>query len=127
MAVIPREFRYFKGLFIATTVYSIVASFGLEYFQVSLDPIAAGAVATLGTMLYIAMLGFLYRTSQILRWNGVIAIRPWVLIVVQLLLTGRLIFPGIIVPIYIWVKSAKLLKLDTVKTYDEKKFELPLK
>ena len=126
MGQIPKEIKDFKILFIIVISYQVASVYGLPYL-VKLPEVAAVIIGLVGALLYIAFLVRLHGLANILKLNNVIAIYPWLLIVIQLILTSSLIFPAMIMPIYVWIKSKKLLQVDFIKTYDDKKFMIPPK
>ena len=123
MTLLPKEIKIFKVLLIVTILYQLLSVVVFSYLKPHSE-IITYSVMFGGIALYVAFLVYLHRSANILNLNNIVKVKPWLLIVIQLVLTGKLIFPEIIVPIYIWVKSKKLLELDTIKTYDDRKFML---
>jgi len=131
MAKILKEVKNFKIFFIAFITYKILVllRYIFKLFPEDLEVYRTHwttlALTIIGAGLIIAFLIYLHGTAKLLKLNGIIKIYPWVLVVLQILLTSHIIIPSLIIPIYLWIKTKKLLKLDTIKTYDEKKFMLP--
>ncbi|NQU94797.1 MAG: hypothetical protein HQ549_01015 [Candidatus Omnitrophica bacterium] len=133
MAKIPKEIKTFKILFIIIVTYQLVGILSRPAFlnlhtkgigSIKGDSIIV-AIGFLIGVIYIIFLWYLHSSTKILKLNDIIKIKPWIFIVCQIILTGGLILPGMVIPIFVWIKSKKLLTLDTIKTYDEKKFMLP--
>ena len=129
MSKIPKEVGRFKILFIITTsclLARVTFQPALLNFAKNNSSIIA-IVSLIAAAIFIVFLWYLHYSAKILKLNNVIKIKPWILVVLQVILGGGPILPWIIIPLYIWIKSKKLLTLDTIKTYDEKKFMLPPK
>jgi hypothetical protein len=123
MAEMPKEIRRFKFLFVALIIYQAIILYTIVTKQ-SYAQSSRIILTVLGVTILLALWLHLYYSSKILWLNGVVKIKPWVFLLLQILLTSRIIIPELIIPLYIWIKSKKLLKLDAVKTYDDSKFML---
>ncbi len=131
MATIPKDVKQFKILFIvyigyqlAGWIYRTVANVNIKNFQWTWWNITAVVISV---VLYIIFLVRLYDVANILKLNNIIRVKPWVFIVLQLVLTSKLLIPEIIVPIYIWIMSRKLGKLDSIRAFDPTKIKFPQK
>ena len=130
---ITKVIRNFKILFTINIAYQLLVLVRIifklypEDLEVYRTHWATFLLVFFAVGIFIAFLIYLHNVATLLKLNSIIKVYPWVLVVLQIVLYSRIIIPGLIIPIYLLVKSKELLKLETIKTYDEKKFMLPPK
>ena len=127
MAAIPRDVKQFKILFLLSFILQLVAKLLWNVSGVNASNFHttwwAVTYAVIALIISFAFFVRLYDTVNILKLNSIIPIKPWIIILLQLLLTGSLVIPGMVIPIYIWIMSRKLVHLDTIKTFDATKIK----
>ena len=124
MAIIPKDIKRFKLWFLVILALRAATLPFRGTDQVAGSAYVWVGVAFAGAVIYVVFLSYLYSSAKILKLNGIIRMKPWALIVLQIFLLGIPILGESIIPVYLWIKARKLSSLDTIRTYDESKFML---
>jgi len=121
-----KKIRTFKILFIASIVFLFIRALLLSYVEERVLAAASVWVALIINSGYIGVLivflFYLYGAAKVLKENHIIDLPPWLALTLEVVLTVLFFgIGGLIIPIYIWVKSRKLAGALMAKPFDVKK------
>jgi len=120
MKTLPSKIQIFKFLFLiivmflmlwilVTIHYLSISSFVEEYALTAVFDAVMLTLSILNAVIFLAFLFYLYCTAKILKENGIINLPPWVFVLLEIISTLPFGILSVIIPIYMLVKSKKLL------------------
>lgn len=126
MTMLPKKIRIFKLLFIATIVFLFIRGLLLSYVEehvLNIVFVWVSLILNSGTIgIFIVFLFYLHGAAKILKENHIIDMPPWLVLTLEIVLTVLFFgIGGLIIPIYIWVKSRKPAEAPIAESFDVKK------
>jgi len=126
MTMLPKKIRIFKFLFIASIASLFIRALLLSYAEervLAAVFVWVSAIVNTGTIgVFIAFLFYLHGAAKILKENHIIDLPPWLVLTLEIILAVLFFgIGGLIMPIYVWVKSRKLAEAPIAKPFDAEK------
>ena len=126
MTTLPKKIKLFKILFIATIAFLFMRTLLLSYVEEHVLTIVfvwVSFILNSGTIgIFIVFLFYLHGAAKILKENHMIDMPPWFVFTLEIILTVLFLgVGGLIIPIYIWIKSRKLAEAVMAKPFDVKR------
>jgi len=121
----PKNIQIFKLIFLIQTSYLILLYF---YRHIVLADktfewtVTNTVVYGIAYVIQIIFLIRLYDAVNLLKLNNIVKYKPSVFVIAQIALTNRWVVPGLLIPIFVWVTSNKLLALVSIEAHAERKF-----